>query len=203
MAAPQKTIAARLWSFIRRKTSQQYKFDQQFAGGVWEGLAAPGESGRYSIIVGYTGMFCPGARILDLGCGAGVLQERFANTNYASYTGIDFSAVAIEKARQQEDARTRFAVGDLNKLNIEGEFDAIIYNESIYYLSDPIAAIKALFKTLAPGGVFIFSIVDKHGKEQTSLWNPINELLDLQDKTKVINGQGHAWTVHVYKLKQG
>lgn len=189
----------KLISFIRRKTSQRFKFNQQFEHGVWDGLKDIAELSRYSIIVGYTQFHCKQPHILDLGCGEGILQERLKYIGYSSYLGIDFSDVAVANCKHLENHNTRFEVGDLNKLNVAGTYDVIIYNESIYYLSNPEAAIRALFAQLNDGGIFIFSIVDKHGSVQIRLWERINAILTLFDSTRVTNCQGHSWTIQVYR----
>ncbi len=192
-----------LIKFIKRKTSQKYRFELQYEGKKWDGLRGIAELGRYSIIVGLTKTFCPNARVLDLGCGEGVLLEKFGSADYASYLGIDFSEVAIENAQKIKNDRASFATGDLNKLDVAGQYDVIIYNESLYYLRNPKEAVRALFKNLAPGGIFIISMVDKHGKEETGLWMQMDEIMALQDRNKVTNAKGDSWTVQVYRPKEG
>ncbi len=185
-------------SFIRRKTSQKYRFDKQFESGVWEGLKHLPELGRYSVIAGYIGFFFEQPKVLDLGCGEGVLCPRL---KYKSYKGIDFSEVAIQNANQCNYSNATFEVGDLNKLTVDENYDAIVYNESLYYLNQPIEKVMELVPHLNPGGIFIFSIVDKHGKENEALWTPLNQSLSLVDRTKIVNNQGHCWTIQVYKAK--
>ncbi len=199
MEPKKRSLLDKVTSFIKRKTSQQYKFNQQFENGTWNGLRDIGELARYNIITGYIGFFCKHPRVLDLGCGEGILQEKFAAGSYTHYTGVDFSDVAIANAQQLANSTTEFRVGDLNKLKITGSYDAIVYNESIYYLDDPKAAIQALFPHLTEGGIIIFSIVDKHGKVQTKYWDKLNSLLTLVDSTRVYNAAGHSWTIQVYK----
>ena len=199
MSAKQVSVFARLKSFIKRKASLQYKFDLQFYDKKWEGLKGIAEAGRYSIISGYIKYFTSGAHVLDLGCGEGILYERLSSTDFTHYVGVDFSRVAIDNATLLAKQNAQFVVGDLNDLHVGGRFDVIIYNESIYYLKDPLKAIEALRSQLNPGGIFIFSIVDKHGKEQTELWGKIGSILTLLDRTKVINAEGNSWTVQVYR----
>jgi len=187
--------------FLKRKISQKHKFNQQFEHKKWESLRDIADLGRYSIIVGLTKYFCPNARILDLGCGEGVLLEKFAPSDYSSYLGIDFSEVAIQNAAKLTNDKARFITGDLNKLEADGQYDVIIYNESLYYLGNPQNAVKSLFKNLAPGGVFIISMVDKHGKERENIWRELDEVLALQEKTKVTNLHGDSWTIRTYKMK--
>ena len=187
--------------FLKRKTSQKNKFNQQFENKKWEGLHDVADLGRYSIIVGLTKYLCPNARILDLGCGEGILLEKFAASDYASYLGIDFSDVAIQNAAKLASDKARFMTGDLNKLEVTGQYDVVIYNESLYYLGNPQKAVQALLKNLAAGGVFIISMVDKHGKERENIWGELDEILELQEKIKVANLAGDSWTVRTYKTK--
>lgn len=196
--AQQKGIAARVVSFIRRKASMQYRFDEQFAAGKWDGLNDVGELGRYSIITGYTRHYHHPARILDLGCGEGILVQRYAPTDFTEYVGVDFSEVAITKAQQKHIKHASFMVADLNQLIISGTYDVIVYNESLYYLKDPEACIARLLPHLAAGGVFIISMVDKHGAEEP-LFARLNTILKPLDRTHITNALGHAWTVMVYQ----
>lgn len=44
---------------------------------------------------------CEGKRIVELGCGSGLLAENLIQAGAASYRGIDFAAGAIERAKQR------------------------------------------------------------------------------------------------------
>ena len=199
---PKRSPFSSLTSFIKRKTSQKYRFNLQYTNKRWDGLSGLVEMSRYSIITGYAKYFCDGGRILDLGCGEGVLQQRFSEKDYSYYLGIDFSEIAIANAKKLETDKTHFIVGDLNKLSVEGNFDVIIYNESLYYLSNQTAAVRSLFKNLNPGGIFIISTVNKRGNENESFWSKLDGILELQDKTKTINNDVRSWTIQVYKMKE-
>ena len=95
-------------------------------------------------------------RILDIGCGGGVLAGFL--TRYGKVTGIDFSAPAIDLARLLvPDAE--FAVGDLTRLEGEEVFDLITLYDVLEHvppdeLDDLLASIKRL---LADGGRVIAS----------------------------------------------
>ncbi len=201
MPAHNKSISARALSYIRRKFSQKHRFNLQYEHKQWDGLREVRDLGRYSLLAGYVKFFSPAARILDLGCGEGILQERLVPDGYSCYLGIDISDVAIMSAKKKTNEKTCFMVGDIGKLNVSGAFDVIIYNESIYYLHDPAASVASLFKNLAQGGIFIISCFNKHDKEHTTLWNTLAAILDLADRTTVTNISGDSWTVHVYKMK--
>jgi len=202
MKEVQNSLVAKFISFIKRKTSQKYRFNLQYAAKKWDGLSGLPELSRYGIITGYAKYFHKGRRVLDLGCGEGVLQQKFAATDYSYYLGVDFSEVAIENAKKNEDGKTHFIVGDLNKLTVEGNFDVIIYNESLYYVSNPKNALQSLLKNLNPGGVFIISTVNKDGNENEGFWKKFEDVIELIDNTKIINNDVRSWTVRVYKGKE-
>ncbi len=193
-----KSLAAKLVSFIKRKTSQRYKFDQQFENDEWSSLNGLPELARYSIIAGYIRFFTERPSVLDLGCGEGILRGKVGD-DITKFTGIDFSAVAISKAQQYADELTSFEVGDLNSLNVSGKYDAIVYNESLYYLKRPVQKAEVLLPHLNANGIFIFSIVDKKGVPQQQYWQELDSVFALVDSTRVFNSVGHSWTIQVYR----
>lgn len=191
----------RVVSMIRKGISQKYRFNVQYAEKSWDALWGISELARYSLITGYSDYFTKNAAILDLGCGEGILQQKFIGTGYSSYVGIDLSDVAIEKAKEFEDKNTHFRVGNLNNLKIDERFDVIIYNESLYYLDNPTGAVRALFNNLNPGGVFIISM-HEDGQWREGIWAALDELIELKDRTRISNKQGTSWKVAVYKKRE-
>ncbi len=160
------------------------------------------DKGRYDYITEYIRKHYPQAQILDLGCGEGILLEKLNTTDYLRYVGVDFSEVAITNAHKLKNSKANFIVGDAAKPPIEGTFDVIIYNETLYYLPGPKSAVRSMFAHLNPGGTFIISMVDKHGKERAGLWNKMDEILTTTDKVSIKNKQGDSWTIKTYKLPE-
>lgn len=63
----------------------------------------------------------PGDRVLEVGCGSGMITEYIADRTGAHITGFDFSPQGIEQAqRRTVDKRERFTfvVGDINALEV-------------------------------------------------------------------------------------
>src|SRR5260370_251053 len=92
-----------------------------------------------------------GERILDLGCGDGVLTEKIVATG-ASVMGVDASADMVAAAQRLGlDARVADGAG----LDFSREFDAVFSNAGLHWLeADPDAVIAGVVRALKPGGRF-------------------------------------------------
>ena len=92
-----------------------------------------------------------GERILDLGCGDGVLTAKLAAMGCA-VLGVDGSAAQAEAARKMGlDAR----VMDGERLSFEDEFDAVFSNAALHWMRNADAVIAGVWRALRPGGRFV------------------------------------------------
>jgi SAM-dependent methyltransferase len=92
-----------------------------------------------------------GERILDLGCGDGVLTEKLAAIS-ASVVGVDASPSMVEAARRRGiDAR----VVNGYDLAFAHEFDAVFSNAALHWMRDADAVIAKVALALKPGGRFV------------------------------------------------
>ncbi|MGA7376711.1 MAG: class I SAM-dependent methyltransferase, partial [Candidatus Sulfotelmatobacter sp.] len=86
-----------------------------------------------------------GERILDLGCGDGVLTQKLIALG-ARVVGIDNSPEMIAVARQRGIAAS---VMDARALVFENEFDAVFSNAALHWIKDdPDAPIAGTFRAL-------------------------------------------------------
>ena len=86
--------------------------------------------------------------ILDLGCGDGVLTAAIA-ARCRRIVGVDSSPEQVAAARARGvDAR----VSDGHALPFEAEFDAIVSNAALHWMTRPDAAIDGMWRALRPGG---------------------------------------------------
>ncbi|WP_266362543.1 class I SAM-dependent methyltransferase [Tellurirhabdus rosea] len=145
------------------------RWNYQYTAGQWAGLAALDELSRFSVIVGYAQHLKPGGKILELGAGEGVLQQRFNPAKYSLYVATDVSDVAIANAKQFEDEKTVYEVGDINTYEPKNLFDVVIVNEAIYYGGTVQKVLDRYARCLKPDGIFIISI--NHDKGKNAIWH--------------------------------
>jgi SAM-dependent methyltransferase len=92
-----------------------------------------------------------GERILDLGCGDGVLTAKLAAIG-CEIVGVDASLPQVQAARALGlDAR----VMDGERLDFGAEFDAVFSNAALHWIRHPDAALAGVRRALKPGGRFV------------------------------------------------
>ena len=92
-----------------------------------------------------------GERILDLGCGDGVISKELADFG-CDMVGIDASPdlVAAAKARG-----VNASVLDATAMSFSEEFDAVFSNAVLHWIKDADEVIGRVFTALKPGGRFV------------------------------------------------
>ena len=143
----------------------------------------------------------PNGRVLDVGCGNGMFLERLTGKPYSRYVGIDFEEPVKQAAQGRADEKTFFFAADMNDYVPDGQFDAIVFDESIYYLWDLAQGLARYEQYLAPDGVFLVSM---HGKETNiPRWQVIDGLYHVLDAVTIENRKGVKWTVKALARPQG
>jgi len=97
-----------------------------------------------------------GEKVLDLGCGQGVLAEKVASAG-CTYVGVDASPGLIDMAKQRHGKSGTFLLGDVTKLarltELEpGTFDAAVFLLSLQDMQDLKAALFNALTMLKPNG---------------------------------------------------
>ena len=109
-----------------------------------------------------------GQRVLDVGCGGGILSESMAQRG-ALVTGIDLSDKALGVARLHllESGNTV----DYQKISAEeladqsaGRFDMVTCMEMLEHVPDPASVVQACTTLVRPGGWVFFSTLNRNPK---------------------------------------
>jgi cyclopropane fatty-acyl-phospholipid synthase-like methyltransferase len=99
-----------------------------------------------------------GADVLELGCGEGLPAARMLAERH-TYTGVDISAVQVERARRNVPGAT-FVDADYTRLELAPEsFDAVVAILTITHVprEEHEGLLRAIFEWLRPGGYFLAS----------------------------------------------
>ncbi|MGD9601106.1 MAG: bifunctional 2-polyprenyl-6-hydroxyphenol methylase/3-demethylubiquinol 3-O-methyltransferase UbiG [Gammaproteobacteria bacterium] len=106
-----------------------------------------------------------GARVLDVGCGGGILTESLAR-RAAATTGIDATPAVIDIAR--EHALGSGLVIDYQVATAEafvaaraGSFDCVVAMELLEHVPDPASLVNALAALARPGGDVFLSTLNR------------------------------------------
>lgn len=98
------------------------------------------------------------SRVLDIGCGEGILGKRLLERGAKEVTGVEINSSACEKAARNI---SRVICGNIEELDLpfeDGYFDCIILGDVLEHLKDPAAVLVKLGRTLSDTGEVIASI---------------------------------------------
>jgi 2-polyprenyl-3-methyl-5-hydroxy-6-metoxy-1,4-benzoquinol methylase len=161
-----------------------------YGSGALEYYGTLDELARYSLLVGYVGFFFPpepdgpAPRVLDVGCGTGLLRARLEGARVGEYVGIDLSPTAIDSAERRRLPRARFLVGEVDGLEL-GRFDVVVLNEMLYYVEELELFLDRLGQLLEPSGLLLVSMWRHPGDR--SLWRTVDEHFPLVDRVEARN----------------
>lgn len=100
----------------------------------------------------------PSLKVLDVGCGTGVLTNAMAN-HAKHITAIDQSGVSIRTAKKYTKKKNiTFQCESIEDFLIEDNFDAVIANMTFHSVENIETALKSIYTSLRPKGVLIFSL---------------------------------------------
>jgi SAM-dependent methyltransferase len=100
-------------------------------------------------------------RILDVGCGTGLLTARLRRAfGEASVVGCDFSHGMLVHARAH-DGSIAWLQGDACRLPVrDGAADVVVTTEAFHWFPDQPAALAEFFRVLVPGGHVLLALVN-------------------------------------------
>ncbi|MEM7505249.1 MAG: bifunctional 2-polyprenyl-6-hydroxyphenol methylase/3-demethylubiquinol 3-O-methyltransferase UbiG [Pseudomonadota bacterium] len=108
-----------------------------------------------------------GLRILDIGCGGGLLCEPMARLG-AEVVGVDPAARNIPVAQihaEQMGLEIDYRIDTAENLRAAGEiFDAVLNMEVVEHVPDPQAYLNACAGLVRPGGIMLTSTINRNPK---------------------------------------
>lgn len=110
-----------------------------------------------------------GKRVLDIGCGGGILSESLAHQG-ARVLGIDLSSELIETAQlhaatvawREQPPQYRHMPSHALAEHEAASFDIVCCMELLEHVDDPMALVQDCATLLKPGGWAFFSTINRH-----------------------------------------
>lgn len=103
-----------------------------------------------------------GLRVLDVGCGGGILSEALAERG-ASVLGIDLAESALQAAEAHRAGQAiEYRLESSRETAARGEvFDVVTCMEMLEHVADPAAVLRDIHALLKPGGWAFFSTINR------------------------------------------
>lgn len=120
----------------------------------------------------------PQARVLDVGCGNGVISRHLGRLGF-NVLGIDVSEKTIETARSltKNLPNVQFMKKSAEELVASGEkYEVVICSEVLEHLHNPGSLLNVLYQSLADNGKLIVTVPNGKGPRETFVTKPILSL---------------------------
>ncbi len=107
-------------------------------------------------------------KVLDIGCGGGILTESLARTG-AEVTGIDMGKAPLSVAKlHQHESKLEINYRQISAEDLvqqeAAQYDVITCLEMLEHVPDPSSIVKACFELLKPSGKIVFSTLNRNPK---------------------------------------
>ena len=103
-------------------------------------------------------------RVLDIGCGGGILSEDFARIS-SKVTGIDPSFASLRAASEHaktENMQMNYLAGSAEELPfLHDSFDIVICCDVLEHVNDLHLSLFQTSRVLKPGGIFFFDTINR------------------------------------------
>jgi 2-polyprenyl-3-methyl-5-hydroxy-6-metoxy-1,4-benzoquinol methylase len=170
--------------------------DGEYRGGAWAHFDSPAELPRQVLVAGLAGSLHPRPRVLDVGCGSGLMAELLQPHRPASYLGIDLAEEGLNRARARALPGAEFRAANFEEWRPEsGAYDVVILSECVGYAHDPGALVRRLLPGLAAGGHVIVSYY--RSGHWPALWRRLEAAGAVVSATTLSNSKGQTWDIKV------
>ncbi|HEY2117614.1 MAG TPA: class I SAM-dependent methyltransferase [Candidatus Acidoferrum sp.] len=176
---------------------QKKMWDREYATGFGSQLKLSDARAHNEMLVEFMTNVDKNKAILDVGCGEGLLVDFLHECGYEHYLGFDFSDVALQNAAKRADAKTVFTKGFIKSFVPDGHFDAIVFNECLYWFSEPLKMLRRYERFLADGGAILVSLFTMNEKSR-ALDAEIASQFNVIRSEKITNATG-TWSCSMIK----
>jgi 2-polyprenyl-6-hydroxyphenyl methylase/3-demethylubiquinone-9 3-methyltransferase len=122
---------------------------------------------RIGLIETWIGPRLPGARVVDLGCGGGLLAHPLAERG-AQVVGIDLSRASLRAASRRpsleeaDGGTVAWSVGDVASAPLaSGSADHVLLADVVEHLDEPESAVAEAARLLRPGGTLYVNTLNR------------------------------------------
>jgi len=138
----------------------------------------------------------PGERVLEVGCGAGHVLERFPD---AVRTGIDLSPSMLARTRRRLGGGVTLSRASADRLPFpDAAFDVVVCTEVLEHTPDPGAVVAELVRVAGPAGRVVVSIPNEARIDQAKRVLRATPLLRRWLRT--LAAEGNEWHLHPFDL---
>lgn len=123
--------------------------------GQWDSMMEP--CGPKHVAVAMLAGVREGSRVLDVGCGTGIMAKAYLECGAAEVVGLDVSPrmVALAQAKFAGEPRARFAAADVLDYRDDRPFDAVVVYNAYPHLLDKEALVDKVAGLVGAGGRFL------------------------------------------------
>jgi len=152
----------------------------------------PARFGYFRSILDQLGINLASLRVLDVGCGGGILSEEFARLG-CNVTGVDISSASVNTASrhaQQENLKIVYLAASGESLPLQqASFDVVVCCDVLEHVEDLNQVLAEAARVLKPGGIYLFDTINR------SLQSYIETILVAQEIpfTRFFAPGTHAW----------
>lgn len=134
---------------------------------TWNQISEP--AGVKHLMIAQLAGVHAGTRVLDVGCGTGIMERAYMDLGASSIVALDMSSKMIENARQSfsdvPQSVLRFECADVLDYSTDEPFDAVVIYNAYPHIQDKKALIEAVSALLKPNGRFLVA----HGMSRAAL----------------------------------
>ena len=187
-----------LRSFVRRSLfrSSRERWNYDYRRGQWEGLKGDLEVPRLEAVAKTLTKYTAKPRVLEIGCGEALVQQRLHQDDYSRWVGVDLSDVIIEKAQRFASPAVEYVAADMREFQTTERFDAILFTESLNYVKKCDRVIERYFSFLDPNGVIIVSLFEQ--TKSPVIWKEVDSILRVLETVVTENKRG-KWLCKVLR----